>query len=385
VVPRRPDLLDWHEYMKVVIHTDASFEIGTGHVMRCLTLAEQLRDEGASIVFICRWLPKNLCDRIEERGYSVHRLLHDQQRSADEALLTGYERWLGVPPDEDAAQTINLLNKKCLQPDWLVVDHYALDARWEEQMRPYTNKIMVIDDLANRPHDADLLLDQNFYENAQYRYEGLVPSQCRTLLGPRYALLRREFRQAREKMSERDGIVRRLLVFFGGADRTNETAKSLEAIRSVGRNDLTVDVVIGMANPHQAQIEAVSRDMPFVTLHYCAENMADLMLQADLAIGAGGTTTWERCSLGLPTITVIVAENQRETIEAVATRGAVWNMGWYSEVSVTDLEVEMRFVFSHPEEIQAMSQNALLLMGGLDRNRGNAVVAAMMEAAHAVC
>jgi UDP-2,4-diacetamido-2,4,6-trideoxy-beta-L-altropyranose hydrolase len=125
--------------------------------------------------------------------------------------------------------------------------------------------------------------------------------------------------------------------------------------------------------------------MPFVTLHYQVENMADLMLHADLAIGGGGTTTWERCSLGLPTITIIVAENQREMIEAVAARGAVWNMGWYSEVSVTDLEAEMRFVFSHPEEVQAKGQNALLLMGGLDRNRGNAVVAAMMEAAHAVC
>lgn len=368
--------------MKSVIRTDSSTSIGSGHLMRCFTLADMLREKGVEVSFVCRELPGNLGWLVREKGYSLFLLPFDGQEPASGDVPSDYARWLGTDWATDANQTLTALPDEA-EIDWLIVDHYALDEKWEKSLRWRVGHIMVIDDLANRWHDCDLLLDQNFYENAQVRYEGLVPSHCRKLLGPRYALLRPEFLEARQKMPERSGSVDRILVFFGGVDVTNETTKALQAIRSVGRSDVAVDVIVGSSNPHKAQIETASRSMPNVTLHYQVPNMAQLMVEADLAIGAGGTTTWERCFLGLPTMTIIVADNQREMIEALAGRGAVWNMGWYTDVSVAAIEAKMQWVMGHPDAVRVMSQNTLRLIGGPGRSQGNAIVAAVMDISYA--
>ncbi|MFQ6007573.1 MAG: UDP-2,4-diacetamido-2,4,6-trideoxy-beta-L-altropyranose hydrolase [Candidatus Zixiibacteriota bacterium] len=355
--------------MKVVIRTDASLEIGTGHVMRCLTLAEQLRARGASTAFVCRELPGHLCDHIESKRYQVHRLPYRQQPPANGEMSSIYSRWLGVNNDEDAFQTIDVLAKKQLQPDWLIVDHYALDARWEKRMRSHVGMIMVIDDLANRRHDADLLLDQNLYENAESRYQRLVPRHCRMFLGPQYALLRPEFEEARQEMPERNGRVKRMLIFFGGVDNTNETLKALQAIQSVGRPDIAVDVVLGISNAHKALIETVCCKMPNVTLHNQVAGMAQLMLQADLAIGGGGTTTWERCCLGLPSLVVAVADNQVAIGRALGKLGASRYLGTAQDVSVARLQHEVNRLVSDSETLRAMSRQSLSLVDGQGTSR----------------
>lgn len=301
--------------MKILIRTDASVEIGSGHLMRCLTLAEQLRAGGAEVAFVCRELPGAMFDLLQARGYRFARLPAEE---------TGK-----VPQQLDAGETVEAAGQ--LFPggaDWLVVDHYGLDAIWERLLRPYTHRLMVIDDLANRGHDCDLLLDQNYYRNQDLRYQGLVPEQCEMLLGPAYVLLRPEFAEARQRMRVRDGNVRRILVFFGGSDPTNQTQKAVEALRLLGRRDIKVDVVVGSANPNRKAIQALCDKSPNMAFHCQVSNMAELILKADLGIGAGGAAMWERCYLGLPTLTVVFAANQERTTEDVAEIGAIEYLGW---------------------------------------------------------
>ena len=233
--------------MKSIIRTDASVQIGTGHhVMRYLTLADELREHGAGAIFVCREFDGNLCGYIEEKGYIVHRLpVPNKQKHNIEGNLK-HAAWLGTDWHTDARQVEEIIKDLDTALDWLVVDHYALDERWEGYLRPNVKKIMVIDDLADRVHDCDLLLDQNFYENLESRYDGLVPAWCKKLLGPKYALLRPEFREARRNLRKRDGHVKRIMIFFGGSDPTNETTKVLEAIRMLNRPDIATDVMVGL-------------------------------------------------------------------------------------------------------------------------------------------
>ncbi|MCB1764847.1 MAG: UDP-2,4-diacetamido-2,4,6-trideoxy-beta-L-altropyranose hydrolase [Candidatus Competibacteraceae bacterium] len=319
---------------RVVIRADASIQIGSGHVMRCLTLADALRERGADVQFICRDLPGHLGGVLADKGYPVYWL---PASGEDETVIlahTAHSTWLGVPWTVDVDQT-----QACLaglsEIDWLIVDHYALDRAWELRMRPLVKRIMVIDDLADRPHDCDLLLDQNLHEEMECRYTELVPANCRQLLGPRYALLRPEFREVRKQLHQRDGVVRRILVFFGGSDPSNETAKALRAIRRLDQPDIAVDVVIGAANPHWREIEALCAKLPNTSFHRQVTNMAELMARADLAIGAGGVSTWERAVLAMPSLVIAVAENQIRVAEDWAATGGCWYLG-HAEAVTTD-------------------------------------------------
>ncbi|MHB8917542.1 MAG: UDP-2,4-diacetamido-2,4,6-trideoxy-beta-L-altropyranose hydrolase, partial [Desulfocucumaceae bacterium] len=312
--------------------------------------------------FVCRDLPGNLCRLVEEKKHRVFRLPRvSEEYQGGDGPRHDYMRWLGVSPETDAGETIELLIKES-RPDWLVVDHYALDSRWESEIRPYTRNIMVIDDLADRLHDCDMLLDQNLYRDMETRYTGLVPDYCRMLLGPGHALLRPEFREARKHLKERNGNVRSILVFFGGSDPTNETAKALEAIRRLKRPDINVDVVVGGANPNKVEVKQICSGMPNTRFHFQVDNMAELMAKADLAIGAGGTTTWERCFLGLPAIVIVIAQNQYETTAAVADAGALQLLGWSHEANEENIKESIERAIENQCDLRKMEKNALKLM-----------------------
>ncbi len=330
--------------------------------MRCRTLADMVSEKGVDVSFICRELPGHLCSHAEKKGYKVHKLpVVDMVEDYDWQPLH-HAHWLGVDWEIDARQTIDVLSAG-QQADWLIVDHYAIDCRWEEKLRPYKKKIMVIDDLADRKHDCDLLLDQNLYEDMENRYDELVPKDCVKLLGPKYALLRREFVEARKNLKMRDGTVKRILIFFGGSDPTNETSKVLEAVRMLNRPEIAIDVVVGSANPLKENIKELCFTLPN-TYYYCqVENMAELMAKADLAIGAGGSTTWERCFLGLPTITLTIEENQIETTGAVDATGAVWNLGTSGAVGADTILMALRKTIGDPQRLKKMSKEAMALMG----------------------
>lgn len=360
--------------INVVFRCDASIEIGTGHVMRCLALAESLRHRGVSSSFVCRELPGNLCELIESEHFVVHHL----RASAGETdgAACGGACW-----QADAEQTQAFLATAAQPCDWLVVDHYGLDAQWEGRMRERALGIMVIDDLADRPHDCDLLLDQNLQWNPNSRYRDLVPANCQTLLGPQYALLRPEFREARSKLRTRNGKVGRILVFFGGTDPSNETEKALEAIRQVGRPEIVVDVVVGRNNPHRRKLRSLCESLPNSLLNCQVNDMAERMARADLGIGAGGITTWERCFLGLPSITVAIAPNQHESLENAAAVGCVVNLGWGGTVSRQQLSDVLSTLVNDPARLREMTRRCIDITG---RGQGqDELVRHILQVSHA--
>ena len=311
--------------MKFLFRVDASLRIGTGHVMRCLTLAKALAATGAQCHFACREHPGNLIDFIRQQGFEVAALPmpKDPQPIGDEAEVSAlaHSAWLGCDWSTDAAQTKVGAGGKA--NDWLVVDHYALDASWESAMRNVAKKIMVIDDLADRRHECDVLLDQNFYVDMNSRYVDKVPPHCRMLLGPRFALLREEFREWRAQVRPRSGEVKRILMFFGGIDTANFTGLAIKALSALRIKGVEVDVVIGAQHPQRSEIEQAC-GMQGYACHVQTSRMAELMVAADLAIGAGGSATWERCCLGLPALSICTAENQRKQIADAAEAGLLY-------------------------------------------------------------
>lgn len=297
--------------------------------MRCLTLADALKRQGASIRFISRNLPSHLGEMLKAKSMDFVALPNEIAGEVGSNLA--HSQWLGASQAQDAQATIQALSDK--QWDWIIVDHYALDARWESAVRACTKKILAIDDIADRIHDCDALLDQNFYADMYTRYDGKVPAHCVKLLGPRYALLRDEFRQLRAQVKPRTGAVKNILVFFGGVDADNYTGLALEALTTLTYKKLKVDVVIGAQHPCREQIQQTCNAQGY-ECHVQTNRMAELMADADLAIGAGGTATWERCCLGLPALSLCVAENQRKQITDAAEVGLLYAIS--SEESVVD-------------------------------------------------
>lgn len=354
--------------MKVIFRTDASVAMGSGHAMRCLTLAGALREKGADVVFVCRELGGNLCAFMEEKGFGVRRLSlpTGPQGAAPQKGL--YARWLGVDVETDAAETMAVIEKEG-GARWLVVDSYALDKRWETRMRPLVSGIMAIDDLANREHDCDMLLDQNLYEGMDARYNGKVPVHCKKLLGPGFALLRPEFVSVVKNLRRGQGPVKRILVFYGGADPTDETSKALRAIQSLNMPQVAVDVVVGMANPNREEVEKYCHAMPNAAFYSQTDAMAELMARADIALGAGGSATWERCCMGLPSVVTVIAENQIEAVGCLEHRGVILNLGWHEAVKEDDIAGALRRLMNDAAQRKEMAQRCMALVDGMGAQR----------------
>ena len=333
--------------MKIFIRADSSSRIGGGHIMRCLTLAERLRRDGCDVTFVSREHPGNVLSAVEGRGFRLLRLPCPADDGIGDNSGARHEGWLGVGWSTDAEETIGALEADG-RADWVVVDHYSLDWRWESEVRPCAGHMMVIDDLADRRHDCDLLLDQNLYDCPGTKYDSLVPAGCVKLIGPRYALMRDEFVKARRRITRPGREARRILVSFGGTDLTGETIKCIEAIRMLGRPGLTVDVVTGLCQ---------------------ADNMAELMLKADIAIGAAGTTTWERCCLGLPSIVVAVAADQAESAKALGERNIIVNLGWHEDVTPEKVRAAVAWLLSDPRKRMELAECGIKTVDGSGADR----------------
>lgn len=310
----------------IAFRADASTDIGTGHVMRCLALADALRERGATCHFLCRSLPGNLASAITGKGHACHLLPLPTSSLSDSS--TAHSAWLGTTQAADAQDCAPILD--AIRPSWLIVDHYALDRAWEAAVRRDGMRLLAIDDLADRSHDCDILLDQNLGRIAA-DYDGLVPDGCVRLIGPEHALLRPEFAACRAAALARrgQGPARRILVSMGGVDRDNVTARVLDALAGATLAPGTViDVVLGATAPWRETVAEQAARMPVPTrLHVAVPDMARMMTAADLAIGASGSTSWERCCLGLPTLVMVLAENQRPAADALEAAGAAIRMG----------------------------------------------------------
>lgn len=338
--------------MRVAFRADASVTIGAGHVMRCLTLANELQQRGAVCTFISRDMPKALSVMVKEHGHTV-RCLPDDQGCLS---AVGEEK-----------------------PDWLVVDHYSLGVCFERAMRAVVKNVMVIDDIANRQHDCDVLLDQNLGRRAE-DYHALVPKQCRLLIGPHYALLRPDFSQFRESslIRRKAGVLKHILISLGGFDNDNVTGAVLSALKSCSLPpEVRLSVVMGSDAPWIDNIRQLATTMPWPTeILVGVRDMAQLMATSDLAIGAAGGSAWERAALGLPVIILIVAENQRTGARALERAGAARLLPEDRPIAET-LCVELG-AMTQPATLTAASRASAAITGA---DGVKIVVATLMEAA----
>ena len=313
--------------MKVAFRTDASLQIGTGHVIRCLTLADALREQGVQCRFVCREHQGHLIDLIRFRGYEVNNLPKSELSPSFEPDIK-HANWLGVDWKIDAAQMCQVLGDIFF--DWVVVDHYALDQRWELAVSKSCKRMMVIDDLADRMHFCDLLLDQNYEERK--RYFRLVSKKTKSLLGPSYALIHPIYATYRDKKVHKSVIIKNIFIYFGGSDEKDLTGATVSALSSPNLKHLMLDIVVGSNYTFFDSLEAAVSARGNATIHQNRPHLADLMFAADIAIGAGGVSNWERMCMGLPSLVVVTADNQNLICEHLNSKGFIRLLGKSEDV-----------------------------------------------------
>lgn len=356
---------------RIVVRVDASNVIGLGHFMRCLALADAVRTYGANTFFLSRDLPASCISMLKANGH-VH-LGIGTQRSNDykvtDALTNNeYADWLAVSQEKDAIDSIRTIEGT--SPDWLIVDHYALDAVWEDALSAHCKRLMVIDDLANRPHKCDLLLDQNLGRNRD-DYMPLLSASTDVMIGPDFSMLRPEFTQYRNvSLAMRDARKTKcILISMGGADYENVTGDVLEAlIEARISTSFKLKIVLGHQNKWVTEVSKLAERLGTqASVYVGVNNMAQLMADCDLAIGGAGGSAWERCCLGLPSILIVLAENQREGAAALQAAGAAITSSCIHQVPGL---IERLFADFQPNsEIERMSFSARHLVDGLGLDR----------------
>ena len=349
--------------MQVVFRVDASLETGAGHVMRCLTLADALRADGAPSCFVSREHPGNLIALVRQHGYEVLPLPAVTMASYHAVDSEPYARWLGLPWQEDAVQTLAEMTARGT-PEWLVVDHYALDERWECAVRAGCRNLLVIDDLANRRHDADILLDQTFGRQ-QADYQGLLNPGCELRCGVENVLLRPEFDdwRARSLARRSSPVLKRILVSLGGVDKDNTSREILLALDRCGLpSDVEICLVLGESSPWVSEMRQLAGQLKTkVELKVAVANMAELLAGCDLAIGAAGTSAWERCCLGVPTLMLVLSDNQQEIAARLSSTGAAELLPPESDLPAGLAAAVQRFL-ADPGCLLRMSERAAALV-----------------------
>jgi len=357
--------------MRVLIRADASPTIGSGHIARCLTLARVLRGQASHVAFACRRLPGHRLDALSADGFETFAL---PERYTDEDPQQAIESMLPWQADIDA---LGLQLEGQAEFDWIVVDHYGLDHHWQTAARRWAHRIAAVDDLATRRYSVDLLLNQNL-SGLSENYAPLLPEGCRTLLGPRYAMLREEFRCPAIEIKPK---ARRVLVNFGGFDAAQQTHHAMLALADFA--ELQVDFVAGADNPAWAQMQALAETRPNWRLHSFVSDFYQRMTEADLFIGAGGGTSWERAAMGLPTICIAVSNNQQANGEVMAAAGAHVFMGAREQVSVEQLRDAIGFVTGNHYLRRSLAERSRQLVDGRGAERVAAALAGAVLKARA--
>ena len=347
--------------MNVVFRADSSTEIRTGHIMRCLTLADILKKSGHDVTFISRNLDGNVLPWIVRKGYPIYLL--SAPTSQQKCINTvPHSPWLKVPWQDDAEEVILRIKEAGKSVDLLVVDHYALDKEWEQLLRPFVKKIFVIDDLADRDHDCELLLDQNLYENFTKRYLSRVKKGTQLLLGPSFAILRPQFLEERKQCTVRKQL-KKILVFFGGGTSAQEINKTLEAL-SLMKFPHAVELLLGETKENDIYLPPHLN----ITVHSFVENIAQIMQKSDLCIGACGITVWERCALGLPSIVMTLAMNQEKSACTLDKMKIIKNMGPQEEITSQHIIDAISF-FMNGSHLKEYSERCMEIVDGKGTKR----------------
>ena len=364
--------------LRVAFRVDASQAMGTGHVRRCQALAQALHKFSAQTHFICRRhddVSANLMTRHEGTHWLANPSVFDL--GLDARTTTPHASWGLVSWQEDADQTIDALAK--IQADWLVVDHYAWDARWHERVAQAANiRILVIDDLADRRLAADMLLDQNLDRNHAAKYQGCIDltssvRRVRLLAGPQYALLSEQYGDApRYKFSS---VVSRIGIFMGGTDPDDLTSQVLSACREHANFRGEVTLVSSVSNPHLQKHHALAAKWPQTHVVCDLPDLSEFFASHDLQIGSGGGAAWERCCIGAPTLAVVAASNQQAVLPQLAALGAVQLIELTrTESSLKNFGRAIVSLVAQPESRLLLSQKSRRLVDG----QGSARVAAVL-------
>ena len=345
----------------VAFRLDAGPAIGLGHAMRCMALADALKSRGARTVFAAALLPDVTAESLRARGHEFAPLA----APADAFAGDPESEWSAPAQQDDAAASAKALAR--FGPlDWIVVDSYRLGRVWQRAMVGAARHLAVIDDNARRAHDCDLLIDHNV-SAAHGQYEDRLPLRAMQLLGPRFALLRAEFAR---RVPPRTGVTR-VLVALGGADATHETEKALDALAAPPLQSLAVDVVVGAANPRLDAIRARAARRG-AAVHVDSERVAELMERADVALGAAGVSALERCAKALPSLLIVVADNQAPTAAALADCGAALLLGSSSDVDADRIARALAALAALPDLVRRMSERAAEVCDGQGARRAAA-------------
>lgn len=341
--------------MKFFIRADASEQLGIGHVMRCLALSEELIKQNHEVIFICKETNPHIARLIKEKGCVL--------------LLMDNDIFVDVEHESEHVIQLIVGRYNVQQEDWLIIDHYSLDINFERNLRKVFTNIMVVDDLADRFHDCDFLLDSSSNVSKRDLYSCLISPSAIQLLGPEYTLLRGEFIETREALSPQDKRgINKIFVCFGGTDPTNETIKTIKALQPIMNENMQVNVVLGKPNSRieQWMIRNTSEHMQ---LYIQPSSIAAIMSSCDLAICAGGGMTWERYCLGLPGLVIAVAENQLELAQQGQLLGIDRYIGQSESVQEQDITQIVMQTINYSEWLKEARTKAMDLIDGKGASR----------------
>jgi len=329
----------------IFIRVDSSTKIGYGHLIRCIALADILK-KYFQIKFICANLNGNLISEINKKDFKIFRLNVKMQK---------------INIKGDAEKTFSIIKKHGNENAMLILDNYALSKQWENYIKPYVHKLIVIDDQPNRSHNCDLLIDQNPYDNIKKTYDGLIPKKSKKLLGPKFAMIRNEFKLLRNSVKIRTFPIENILISFGGTDTDGQSLKILNLFHKIGTN-LHFDIVIGKGNKNKKSIKNLCLKNKNFSYHEQINYIGKLILKADLAIGSSGSTSWERCCLGLPSIISISANNQKNIAIQLSKKKCAINLGNTKKIKAIDYKLSIDNINKH--DLERMSKNSLKLVDG---------------------
>lgn len=345
--------------MKIAIRADASVAIGSGHVRRCLALAEQARSRQMEVIFVARELGVDTAAIVEAAGFDCVKLPRPAKPFAPDPDIA-HADWAGVSAADDAAETVAMLSR--WSPDWIVIDHYGFDARWHDAVRGSLGcRIAAVDDLADRRLAVDLLVDHNMAADHADKYAGLLHPETRILGGPRFALLGPAYAAApRYQPSE---AVRSIGIFMGGVDAEGLSTRVIEAIDHAGF-DGAVEIVSTRANPRLAALDAAASTRPATEVTVDLPDLVAFYGRHDLQIGAGGGATWERCCIGVPALALVVAENQRSVVRPLAEMGVVAALGDEEHNSVPAIADAIGALIADPARRLDLAMRSRALVDG---------------------
>jgi len=333
----------------IFFRVDSGTDVGYGHFVRCVSLALVL-SKTYKIIFLTRSLQGNLIETLNKKLFLVQKLSYKSKN---------------INQIKDANETISIIKKFSNQKNFLIVDNYNLSDKWESKIKLNINKLIVIDDLKTRKHVCDMIIDQNLHSSMKNLYQGKLPKNSIKLFGTDYVILRNQFIKERKLCSIRSLPIQKILVSFGGSDNKNYTMHTINALKNFNV-DSKIFVVVGKANSKKKSIRNFCLKYSNFKYFEQIENMAKLMKYSDICIGSSGTTTWERCCLGLPAITVVSSIDQYDIAKAMSTKKCIINLGNEKPNKINFIKILSKLSNNN---LKNMSKNSMKLVDGKGSSR----------------